>query len=174
LLGLNGSGDQQRAIDALRSSPLYQSLYRNGVNTSLANASATGGLRGGNEQHSLYDVGSDTLAQVIQNQLQNLGGLSGQGLQATQQSGSFGGQAAGDVASLQNLIGRIQAGGILGKSAVNGQLWNTGANLGQDIISQLMSAFGGGGNPFGGGGNGSDLMSSLGQMQGSNAALFGG
>src|SRR5690606_14702966 len=40
LLGLNGADAQQAAIAALQGSPLYQSLYRNGQEAVLQNASA--------------------------------------------------------------------------------------------------------------------------------------
>lgn len=145
LLGLSGDPmAQQSAIDQLQNSPLYQSLYRNGQEAVLQNGSATGDLRGGNIQHSLANFGSDTLAQVIQQQLQNLGGIAGRSLQATGQSGTFGQETAGGVASLQDLLGQTQAQGILGKAGVNQQLFGQGTNLFQDIISQIMGAGGGG------------------------------
>lgn len=166
LLGLGGSGDQQRWIDQLKSSPLYQSEYRNGVDTILQNGAATGGLRGGNIQGSLANFGQDTLARVIQQELAGLGGLSSQGLQASNQSGTFGANAADNIASLQGLIGRTQAGGILGKSAVDQGLWQSGGQLVQDAINQIMQAMtggaggGAGGNPFAalmGGGSGGGI-----------------
>ncbi len=160
LLGLGGSGDQQRWIDQLKSSPLYQSEYRNGVNTILGNASATGGLRGGNVQSSLANFGQDALAQVIQQQLQGLGGLSSQGLQASQQSGTFGANAADNIASLQGLIGRIQAGGILGRNTVDQGLIQTGGQTVEDIVSAIMGGGGGGGGGFGGSSFGGNLASS--------------
>lgn len=84
LAGLNGNDPQAAAIAALKASPLFQSLMANGNNNILANGSATGGLRGGNIQHSLAQFGTDTLSQVIQQQLANLGGIAGQGLAAGQ------------------------------------------------------------------------------------------
>src|SRR3982750_1551584 len=65
LLGSNGADAQQAAIDQLRASPGYQSLYRQGEEAVLQNASATGGIRGGNTQRSLADFGADTLATTI-------------------------------------------------------------------------------------------------------------
>ena len=69
LLGLNGGDVQGSAIEALRNSPYFKSLYGQGQEAVLQNASATGGLRGGNTEHSLYDLGEQTLAQTIQQQL---------------------------------------------------------------------------------------------------------
>ena len=79
LLGLGGADAQQAAIDQLQQSPFYQSLYRRGEEALLQNASATGGLRGGNTQRSLADFGADTLATTIDRQLQGLGGLAQMG-----------------------------------------------------------------------------------------------
>ncbi len=108
LLGLNGGAAQQQAITAQQNSPLYESLFRNGVNTTLANASATGGLRGGNTQGALYDKGKDTLAQVIDAQLTRLGGVSEQGQNAAAQTGQFGANASNQVSSLLNNQGAAQ------------------------------------------------------------------
>jgi hypothetical protein len=74
---------QGAAITALQASPYYQSLYKNGLEANLQNASATGGIRGGNEVRSLADFGADTLNQTIQQQLSALAGLAGMGQGAT-------------------------------------------------------------------------------------------
>jgi hypothetical protein len=79
LIGVNGNDKQGSAIEALQASPYYQSLYRNGLEANLQNASATGGIRGGNEVRSLADFGADTLNQTIQQQLSALAGLAGMG-----------------------------------------------------------------------------------------------
>lgn len=144
LLGLNGGGAQGGAIDALKNSPLFASLFGTGQEAILANASATGGLRGGNVQRSLADFGSDTLARVIQNQLQNLGGLSTQGLEAAQSGGNarlgVGQINSGNAANIGNLFGaqgQAKAGGILGKAnAENAQF---GSIL--DAIGSVAGAF---------------------------------
>lgn len=115
LLGLNGGDPQDASIKALQESPLYKSLFQTGQNTVLANASATGGLRGGNIQSSLANFGSNTLATVIQQQLQNLGGLAGQGQNAALGGGQLGLGASNSIADLFTNQGSAQAGGILGK-----------------------------------------------------------
>jgi hypothetical protein len=65
LVGTHGAAQQQSAIDALKASPFYQSLFRTGEETELQDAAATGGVRGGNTQRSLADFGSDTLMKTI-------------------------------------------------------------------------------------------------------------
>jgi len=130
LLGLNGTDQQQAAITALQNSPLYQSLFNNGQNTLLANASATGGLRGGNTQGALANFGRDTLSGVIQNQLTNLGGVSEQGQNAAAQTGVFGANASSNIANLLQAQGQAQAGAALSNGAV-------GAATTKDIFGTL-------------------------------------
>lgn len=124
ILGLNGPEAQQSIIDQLQASPLYQSLFRTGQNTILANGSATGGLRGGNIQSSLANFGSDTLSKVIQQQLANLGGLSSQGLAAGQGIAGLNTDSATSIASLLNGQGVAKAGGIIGKANANADMYS--------------------------------------------------
>lgn len=145
LLGLGTPGSQDAAIQALQNSPLYKSLFRTGEEAVLQNGSATGGLRGGNIQDSLANFGSDTLAKVIQQHLQDLSGLSSQGLNATGTGGDVGAQAAGSIADLFGAQGASRAGSILGKAGVTNQQYNTGAGAISDIAGQLMSSSGGSG-----------------------------
>ena len=108
LLGLHGGTAQQTAIDALKASPLYTSLFGNGRDAILANASATGGLRGGNVQGALANFGRDTLAGVIENQVSRLSGVSEQGQNAAAQTGQFGANAANVNSQLLNNSGAAQ------------------------------------------------------------------
>lgn len=144
--GQSAADAQQSAITGLQNSPLYQSLFRNGQNTILANGAATGGLRGGNMQNSLANFGSDTLAKVIQQQLANLGGISTQGQQAAVQSGTFGSNAANNIAGLYQDEGAAQAGGILGKLAGHLQQLGASTSLATQIASAVAGGFGGGGD----------------------------
>lgn len=113
LLGLNGPDQQAATIAALKASPLYQSLFNNGQETLLANAAATGGLRGGNTQAALANFGRDTLAGVIDNQLTRLGAVSEQGQNAAAQTGQFGANMANQGAALLNNTGAAQGNAAL-------------------------------------------------------------
>jgi hypothetical protein len=106
-----GAGAQQSAIDQLKQSPYYQSLYHNGEQATLANAAATGGLRGGNAERSLYNLGTDTLASAYQQQFNNLGSITG-----------LGENAAAGTGNAQLLGSQFQAGGILGSAKANNSL----------------------------------------------------
>ncbi|KRA62163.1 hypothetical protein ASD89_24070 [Caulobacter sp. Root656] len=150
LLGLNGTGVQQTQLDALRASPLFQQLFGAGQDAVLSSASATGGLRGGNAQRSLYDAGEDTFAKVIQQQLANLGGLSSAGLGAAANQGALGAQNASQISSLLGNIGNAKATGILGSAEASQQLYAAIGNLLQDgaaALAGMPSGFGGGITP---------------------------
>lgn len=116
LVGTNGNPAQQTAITALQGSPYYQSLYRNEQQAVLANASSTGGIRGGNTQLSLANFGADTLAATIQQQLQNLGGLAGMGLQATGGNAQAGQNSTNAISNLLQSQGAANAGASLASS----------------------------------------------------------
>jgi hypothetical protein len=134
---------QQAAIDNLKASPLFTSLYNTGSDTILQNAAATGGLRGGNTQNSLAQFGSGLLAQVIQQQLANLGTVSGQGAQA--------GLGLGQI-SQNNANAQSQGYGQLGSA--NAVAAGAPYAALQGIVSQLTASGGPLQNLFGGGGGG--------------------
>lgn len=148
LLGLNGAPSQQTQLDALKASPYYQSLFRNGQETVLQNAAATGGLRGGNTERSLADFGADTFAQTIQQQLANLGGLSGQGLNATGSVGQFGAANSAANSNLLQSQGAARAGGLLTRGGISAGMFNAAGSFGD----QIASAIAGGAGGFGAGG----------------------
>jgi len=140
LLGLGSPGSQQSAIDNLKNGPLFQSLYRQGNEAILGNASATGGLRGGNTEGALYNLGSDTLNQVIQNQIGNLTGLSDSGLRTGGLLGQFGADTGNSIAQLLASQGTARASGQLGSaSGIAGALSSIGG-------LPWGSIFGGGGS----------------------------
>lgn len=135
---------QQGAIDALKASPLYQSLYRNGEEAVLANASATGGLRGGNTTTSLANFGADTLSSVIQQQLANYGSAIGAGLGANNSTTN----ANLSVTGAQNDATQTATNALiqkyLGKAGVNSQNWaNLGSSLDDAVSLKSIGKFAG-------------------------------
>lgn len=113
LLGLQGAKPQQAAIQLLQNQPYFQSLVKQGETALLQNASATGGLRGGNVQAALAQFRPNMLNQAIQQQFANLGGLTqvGQASAANQASAGMG--SAANIANLLAQKGAAQAGGVL-------------------------------------------------------------
>lgn len=153
LLGLGGADAQNAAIEQLRQSPFYQSLYRTGEEAVLQNAAATGGIRGGNTQRSLADFGADTLMQTIEHQLQGLGGAANLGFSAVGQLGQFGADKARAVADLLTGQGEARASGLLTRGGITAGMWN-GIGGGLDsLASAAAGAFipgAGAGGGFGG------------------------
>lgn len=144
LLGLNGFGKQQGAIDNIENSPFFKSQYQQAENALLQNASATGGLRGGNMQEALADNRSNMLFGNVQQQLQNLSGAAANGQSAAAGLGGQGLTFGNNMAQGYGDIGQAQAGYQLAKGQVNSGLFNTALKGG-------MMAFGGGLGGLGGG-----------------------
>jgi hypothetical protein len=124
LLGLNGNAPQQAAIGALEQSPQFQALTQQGEEAILANASATGGLRGGNVQGALAQFRPQLLAQLIDQQYSRLGGLTQMGQASAAGVGSAGMQTGNNVTQLLGQQGAAQAGAALAAGRANGQLVN--------------------------------------------------
>jgi hypothetical protein len=131
LLGLNGPDKAAAAIAALKASPLYTSLFNTGQEAVLQNASATGGVRGGNTQGALYELGSNTLSDVIQNQIKNLFGGASIGANSTGQLLTTNQQGANNISSGYTSIGNALSNKTLGQQ----QVWN---NLGSQIQQMIM------------------------------------
>ena len=112
LTGGQGMGAQQSAISAIENSPMFQSQVQQGENALLQNASATGGLRGGNMQASLSQFRPGMLQNQIQQQYANLGGVANLGMSPLSQASAGFGQMAGAQgqagANMSNLL--MQAG----------------------------------------------------------------
>lgn len=140
LTGLNGVDAQQRAISALQSGPQFTAMLKQGETSILQNASATGGLRGGNTQGALAQFSPQLLAATINDQYGKLGGISSMGLGAATQTGSFGQGASNNVTQLLGQIGAAQAGGALAQGKAQAGYANA--------ISSGLGAFLGMGGKF--------------------------
>lgn len=135
LIGLNGSDNQKAAIDKLSVSPEFTSSVKQGENAILANASATGGLRGGNTEAALAEFRPQLLSQLINKQFDRLSGLSAQGQNAAAGVGTAAQHTGDNVTNLLGQIGANNAGSILAQSQAQQQLYSdtTGA------ITQLLT-----------------------------------
>jgi len=195
LLGLNGADAQGGAIAGLEESPLFQALLRQGQEGYLQAGSATGDLRGGNLRDVMADFRGDTLAEAIQQQLANLGALSGSGLNAAGMSGQIGYGYNNSIADLINRVGGIKGGSILAQRGIGNSLANQQALLGGTIVGSFGAGGQGGQQPqqsgqpsfgvpgfaggmFGGGGDTSGgfggLTSIFGNMFGGGSSASGG
>lgn len=142
LLGLNGAAAQQQAISALEGSPAMQALTQQGENAILQNASATGGLRGGNVQGALAQFRPQLLNQLIQQQYSNLGGLVSVGQNAAAGVGNAGQNSSNQIINALGQQGAAQAGAALATGQANANMWggiaNTASMLG---TMKLMGKF---------------------------------
>jgi hypothetical protein len=144
LLGLGGEEEQQAAFAAFGESPGQKFLRDQQERALLRNASAIGGLGGGNVRSALQAQAFGRSQTDIANQFNRLAGLSEAGRSAAVQTGQFGAQSAGNIANLQQAGGAARASGILGRQqAISGGIQNLAGAAGQ------FGLFGGGG---GGGG----------------------
>lgn len=124
LIGVNGAQPQQAAITELQNSPYFQAMLKQGENSILANASATGGLRGGNTQAALAQFSPSLLAQVINDQYSKLGGLTSIGQNAAAGVGNAGMTTANGAGAALQQQGAAQAGAALAEGKAQASMWN--------------------------------------------------
>ena len=142
LAGTLGPQAQREQIELINSSPIFRAQITEGEKAILQNASATGGLRGGNVQAALARFRPAMLNAEIERTYGRLGGLTqlgaqtelnvaqlGQagaarqaaaGLQTAASIGSLGGQAAANIGNLGAQAGAAQAAGVLGQAGAYG------------------------------------------------------
>ena len=142
LLGINGTAAQQAAINNINNSSEMQTYVQQGENAILQNASATGGLRGGNTQAALAQFRPQLLNQLINQRYQNLAGMTALGQNAAAGTGNAGMQTASNISNLYQQTGAAQAGAALAQGQANANMWNgvTGA-IGQVAGMKMMGMF---------------------------------
>lgn len=122
----------------------------------LQQASATGGLRGGNIQAALAQFRPQMLAQAIEEQYGRLGGMTALGQRSAAGVGGAGMESAGQIAGLLGQQGAARAGGTLGRASPFAQLFNVPMQLyGMQVARGQAPGFGslfGGAQPAGGAG----------------------
>lgn len=148
---MNGADAQSAGLVNIQNSPELAAIIRNGEEAVLQNASATGGLRGGNIQTGLANFRGDAFANQLQTQIARLAGLAGLGQGATDSVSSFGANKANNVSNLFGQMGQVRAGGLLTRGGINNQLWNNagsfldsvanGGGIGSKITSIFKSVF---------------------------------
>jgi hypothetical protein len=163
LIGLQGPAAQQQAIAALEASPQFQAMQQQGENAILQNASATGGLRGGNVQAALSQFRPQVLNSLIEQQYGRLGGIAGAGLGVTGDlvtlgqasaagQGAQGMQSASNIGNLLANQGAAIAGGQLAKGNVARQTFGDVVTIGGALAGAGAFGGAGGGAPVGGSG----------------------
>jgi hypothetical protein len=121
LIGLGGETLQERAINQLAEGPQMDALVQQGENAIRQNASATGGLRGGNTQAALAQFRPQMLSQLIDSQYAKYAGLSNMGQNSAAMTGQAGMETGNQISQLLQQQGAAQAGALLagGKAQAN-------------------------------------------------------
>jgi hypothetical protein len=139
-----GAERQRQAIQGIEQGPLFQELAKQGEQGILQNASATGGLRGGNVQGALAQFRPNLLNQLIEAQYGKLAGLTSLGSGSAQNLLGVGqASAAGTAAAQQNAaqnIGNLMVG--QGQAQAAGQIG--AANAFAQGLGGVSNAIGGG------------------------------
>lgn len=129
-LGLSGPEAQQAFVAQQEQSPIFQALARQGEEAILQQASATGGLRGGNTQGALAQFRPAMLNQFLENQYAKLGGMTALGQQSAAGVGASGTQTAGNIANLFQQQGAARAGGAMAQGQAWGNLFGGISSIG--------------------------------------------
>jgi hypothetical protein len=164
MLGLGGAEAQQQAIAGVEKSPLLQALMRQGEEAMLQQASATGGLRGGNMQAALAQFRPQMLQEALDQQYARLGGLTALGQQSAAGVGAAGMETGRGVAGLLQQQGAARAGGALGRAApfanllqMPAQMYGMGVGMGRIPFPSFGGAPTGAGVVTGGSGSGMQM-----------------
>ena len=118
LIGLKGQEAQAAAVAQQEQSPIFQALTQQGENAILQNASATGGLRGGNVQVALSQFRPQVLNSLIEQQYNRLGGFTRTGQAAAAGQAEQGMASADSISNLLANQGAATAGGQIAKGNV--------------------------------------------------------
>lgn len=126
---------QENIYRGIMESPEYQSLVSEGEEAILANASATGGLRGGDTQEFLSQYRPQVLSDLVNQRFERLGGISQLGQSSAVSSSNIGANygsnilnsgtnRAAQIAMLYGDLGATEAGGIIGEGQADASKWS--------------------------------------------------
>jgi hypothetical protein len=158
LLGLGGADAQAQAIAGIQNSPQMAALTKVGENAILQNASATGGLRGGNVQGALAQFQPQMLSQLINQQYANLGSMGSLGMQGASALGSLG--QLGQGAAQSQATGGL--GVLQGQLGLANQAMTSGTGMNNQLMNNLGTLYGNYGT------NMSGLMGNVGSINAAN------
>lgn len=156
LLGLAGAPSQALRIQQIEQGPQFQAMQQQGENAILQNASATGGLRGGNTQAALAQFRPQLLSSLIDQQYQRLGGLTSLGQNSAAGVGNAGvntgnGIASGALTTGQGIAGLLgqQGSAMAGGALAAGRASAMGAQAIPNALFTGLGLYQGLGGTFG-------------------------
>jgi hypothetical protein len=121
-LGLKGPEAERAAIERIQGGQTFQALQQQGENALLQNASATGGLRGGNIQGALAQFRPALLSNLIEQQYGRLGGLTTLGQNAAAGTGAAAQTMGTNVTNLLGQQGAAAAGAEIAQGKAFGAI----------------------------------------------------
>lgn len=120
--GMSGPEAQQAAIAAIEGGQEFETLTRSGEEAILQQASATGGVRGGNVQSSLAQFRPQVLSSLINQQYSRLGGLTTLGQNAAVGVGNAGMQTGQNISNLYGQQGAAASGAAMAQGNAFGNV----------------------------------------------------
>lgn len=114
LLGLNGSGGSQQALQQLQNYPGYQFAYGQGLQAVDRSAASRGLELSGGQLKDVTQYGQGMADQLVGQYYGQLSGAAGLGEGAAAQTGQFGAQAAQNAGQFTAQAGTAQASGTAG------------------------------------------------------------
>lgn len=135
LIGLGGAEAQQAAINELANSPQMAALIGQGENALLQNASATGGLRGGNTQAALAQFRPQLLNELINQRFTQLGSLSQLGQASAAGQAAQGMNMATNIGNLLEQQGAARAGSALASGNMASNAIGNALNIGSTLLN---------------------------------------
>ena len=124
------SGGQQAAYDAIEQSPGFQAYVRQGENALLQNASATGGVRGGNIQGALREYRPMLLERFVERQFGRLSGIASAGQNAAVGVGQAGMQTGQNIGNTMIGAGQASAANAGAQGQIFGSLFSQLGGMG--------------------------------------------
>lgn len=141
LIGLNGGGSQNSAIQGLSNSPEMAAYLAQGENAMLQNAAATGGLRGGNTQAAMAQFRPQLLAGLISQQYDRLGGLAAVGANTSTMLYQTGQNAAAGQASAGMQVAGQVGSALAGYSQGVGNAFAQAGSAQQSNMANMGAAY---------------------------------
>lgn len=135
LIGLGGPEAQQAAINELANSPQMAALISQGENALLQNASATGGLRGGNTQAALAQFRPQLLNELINQRFTQLSGIAQLGQASATGQAAQGMGMATNIGNLLEQQGAARAGSALASGNMASNALGNALNIGSTLLN---------------------------------------
>jgi hypothetical protein len=132
LLGANGDAEQGAAINQIKSGAQYQGNMQTANENILANASATGGLRGSNVSNTLANTSISNLNGLITQRLAGYGQLMNNGLNSISASQAASNAFQGAATNANNQTANANASESFAK-----------ANAASSALGSVAQGFGG-------------------------------